>query len=96
MSEEILTIPIIPVDTSRLPNRDGLPIPRPSIEHTLIGCERCGTAGWIGPHQLAHHQRGGGEAICYYCLFAMMREGQFGGATVIGLDPSADEKPRRT
>lgn len=94
--DETVTIPIIPVDTSRLPVPPGVQVPKPSIEHLIIACAKCGNDGWIGPHQHAYYRAGTGVPLCYHCLFVKFRADDFPGAHVIALDPHADDKPRRT
>ncbi len=81
----------VPVDTSRLP--PGLPVPVPSIEHSITQCPRCGQDCWIGPVQIEMTKLGS-EALCYYCLIGIMTSGTV--VDVHGLDPRADDTPRRT
>lgn len=89
------TISIIPPDLAKMRVYMGIPVPQPSIEHTLTQCVRCGGDGWIGPAQRLHYIFNGGEVVCYRCLF---EKADAVGALpeMIGLDATADEKPRRT
>lgn len=81
-----------PVDTAGLPKRDKLPVP--SIAHSIFPCDQCGRECWIGPAQLKVRLLNGSGALCYWCVFA---SDAFRGDQVhiVGLDPDADERPRR-
>lgn len=88
-----MMIPIVAIIPREAPKL--LPdLPSPiSIEHTLKKCPECDTECWIGPAQqrlLDSSPRA--KALCYWCIF---KQG-LGDARVVGLDPNADSKPRRT
>lgn len=85
-----------PVDTTGLrayAEAGGFALPKPSIEHTIKPCDRCGRTCWIGPTQLFQKTVAGWQAVCYWCLLPMMAGGAY---QVRQLDHTADLKPRRT
>lgn len=85
------TIAVIPVNMKDVrASIAGIPIPKPSIEHSLIDCGICGGPAWIGPAQLMHFTFNGGLIVCYHCL------PRNGDETWHTLDWTADDKPRRT
>lgn len=87
--------PIIPLDMARQRTFKDIPVPQPSIEHTITTCDQCGGDGWIGPAQLASVTFGGGERLCYWCLFQRMQDNP-AEFDMHSLDRTADAKPRRT
>lgn len=92
--EERRTITIIPTDMAKMHEYQGIPIPTPSLEHTLTDCDQCGRQGWIGPAQRLHMLFNKADVLCYWCIFADMEAGAELGV-VKGLDETADDKPRR-
>lgn len=96
MLDEPRIFPIIPVDMAKQRQFKNVDVPQPSIEHTLTACDMCGADGWIGPAQLAAVTFGGGTRLCYWCLFRSMDKGDPYDMEIVGLDATADQKPRRT
>jgi hypothetical protein len=87
----------VPVDTTGLPTFP-VPIPVPSIEHTIKHCDGCTQQIWVGPSQLQAYEIHGGVLLCFVCALILYRRLEALGEP-IGLevlDPNADDVPRRT
>lgn len=78
------------VDTGKLPKDSPIPLPKPSILHSIVDCDVCAEKCWIGPHQAATK----GTRTCYICLGILYKFNAF-PLTVKSLDPDADNVPRR-
>lgn len=94
MEKERNTIPIIPPDLAKAGTWRGIPMPTPSLEHTLIDCGQCGRKGWIGPAQRMKLLFNDVDVLCYWCIFAEMEEGVEMEINK-PLDRTADERQRR-
>ena len=95
--ETLALIALIPVDTTGLEEitkRAGVELPRPSIEHSLTTCDRCGRDCWIGPVQALKRAMRGTATACFWCLIPVIKGSA--GVVIHSLDHSADTKPRRT
>jgi hypothetical protein len=90
MTEDEMTVALLPVDTTGLPHI-GVAVPKPSIDYSLTRCDRCGRDCWIGPRQ-NQAVRTGCAKYCYYCV--LPHPGRV--SQVVTLDPDADKRPRRT
>jgi hypothetical protein len=95
MLEQPRYFSIIPPNMAKMRQYQGADVPQPSVEHTLVKCDRCGGDGWIGPGQLAGLTFGGGTKICYWCLFKEMQDNP-ANLEMHAMDREADLKPRRT
>ncbi len=85
-------IAIINADLARHPDFKNVKNPV-TIEHTPYKCPKCSDDCWIGPQQLSMATLGGGEVLCYKCLFksGMLR----GNVPVVALNPDLEDAPRR-
>lgn len=89
-----MIVAMCPVDTRGLPSVPGVEIPKPSIEHSLRGCDHCGRQCWIGPTQLFKVRMSGAPALCYWCIMPTLQNSA--EINILALDRTADDKPRRT
>lgn len=92
--DERNTIPIIPTDLAKARSFRGVPMPIPSVEHTLTDCELCGRKGWIGPAQRMKALFNDVEVLCYWCIFDEIESGTKMEINK-PLDWTADDRPRR-
>lgn len=83
-------ITCLPVDTSTLPDI-GIPIPKPSVEHSITRCKGCQVEVWIGPKQRKLKRLY--PAYCILCSVSIVNARDI--AMVIPLDTDADDIPRR-
>jgi hypothetical protein len=77
------------VDRRKLPSAvDGIPMPEPTIAHTISNCDSCGEAVWVGPVQ----KKMPGVSICYTCaaMLSTIVETQH-----FALNPAIDTVPKR-
>lgn len=97
-SEETQEIPLVAgrnVDMTWLADVDtgGVPIPTPSIEHSIVQCQVCGLDLWLGPQQM----KAEGTRICYVCLAVFhMLTGSVAATEIKYLNPDEHKIPRRT
>ncbi len=69
---------------------------RPSIEHTITQCDKCGRDCWIGPKQKIMATLSGIPKQCTLCI---LHQGDALGVhqyDLVGLNPDEDKIPRRT
>lgn len=86
-------IPCCPVNTAGLPSTDDVPLPKPSIEHSIVKCEVCGDDMWIGPMQKRHRM---GIRICYRCIAVFYALHQRPDTIEVkSLNPNEGSIPRR-
>lgn len=93
---KLTAISVLPVDTTGLPRDTAIPIPVPSIEHTLIDCDSCGRQCWIGPKQLAFLRVYPTPTACYFCIIRGFRLGVYDEVRLTVLNPNEAKIPRRT
>lgn len=87
-----MIIACCPVDTSALPET-GVPLPEPSVEHSITTCDDCAQSVWIGPAQRLQRIGRGLPVLCYLCALKAVEPGP--DMLILGLDATADSKPRR-
>lgn len=79
------------VDASALPDVPGVPVPQPSVEHTIAVCAVCRDAIWLGPMQI---KAKGIRTCCICCVIYCASQDE--DVPIISLNPDADKIPRRT
>lgn len=90
----------LPKDTSTLPDI-GVPVPTPSIQHTLKQCQTCGQDIWVGPNQLqqikyAQDAEDPHSIVCYLCGLQVMKDLEAGTRIELSvLNPNESRISRR-
>lgn len=87
--------PLIPgrnVDTKWLPV-EGVVMPKPSIEHSIVKCTVCQGDMWLGPQQM----KARGIRLCYLCIsvFYLLHQ-DHDVVDIKFLNPNEADIPRRT
>lgn len=88
----------LPRDTSGLPEVPGVPVPVPSIQHTLKQCQECGQDIWVGPNQLAMYRTEHDVMVCLMCALAWFNTKDPDDVDIVmaSLNPDEPTIPRRT